>query len=59
MVLPRSNATVLWDMADGPMPRGLLGVLELADGRWRRRPAPLIEGIAPRQSVLERLAVTE
>lgn len=43
----------------GPKSSYAIGALELIDGRWRRRSAPLIEGVAPRQSVLEPLAVTE
>ncbi len=43
----------------GPASSYAIGALEFVDGPWRRRDAPLIEGFAPRQSVLEQLVVAE
>lgn len=43
----------------GPGSNYAIGAVELIDGEWRRREAPLIEGVAPRQSVLEPLVVAE
>lgn len=37
----------------GPNSRYSIGVLEYRDGRWHRRSAPILEGSAPRYSVLE------
>lgn len=43
----------------GPRSSYAIGAIELVDGEWRRRDAPLIEGVAPRTSVLEPLVVVE
>lgn len=43
----------------GPASSYALRALEFVDGQWRRPDAPLIEGFAPRQSVLEPLVVAE
>lgn len=43
----------------GPGSSYAIGALELIAGQWRRRETPLIEGAAPRQSVLEPLVVAD
>ena len=43
----------------GPSSGYAIGALELLDGRWRRRDVPLVEGAAPRHSVLEPLVAVE
>ncbi len=41
----------------GPTSRYSIGVLEFRDGRWQRRSEPVLEGAAPRSSVLEPLVI--
>lgn len=43
----------------GPGSSYAIGALELVDGEWRRREEPLVQGTAPRESVLEPLVATE